>query len=103
MTLEQSILLKIRNFEPVGGNWLELENLLEQLWSAGVAKESLPVLFGIFERFPEGYGEGVLWSILHGVESLDFDYEEELRESIGRVPSHMGSIMLKRLETSKQP
>lgn len=91
------ILADIDAFRPGGGVWLPLDDLLAELWDAGVPVHALPVLFGVFERFPDDDGAGVLWSIVHGVESLDYDYEEALRESLERRSSLMGTIMLGRL------
>ena len=95
------ILRDIEAFCPAGGVWLPLDDLLAELWEAGVPARALPTLFGVFERFPESHGAGVLWSIVHGVEGLDLDYEESLRASLARQPSHMGKVMLGRLERSK--
>jgi hypothetical protein len=95
------ILQDIEAFRPSGGVWLPLDGLLPELWDAGVTAGALPTLFGVFERFPEDDGAGVLWSIVHGVESLDLDYEQPLRDSLARQPSEMGAIMLARLEKSK--
>jgi hypothetical protein len=84
--------------------WLPLDQLLDELWSAGlVTPEQLPVLLGVFEQFPTEDGAGVLWSIVHGIESLPFDYEPALRESYRRVPSEMAEIMLVRLENAGKP
>jgi hypothetical protein len=81
--------------------WLPLDHLLEELWGAGpITPQHLAVLFGVFERFPTEDGAGVLWSIVHGVESLPLDYEPSLRESWRRVPSQMAEIMLVRLENA---
>lgn len=95
------ILRDIDAFRPHDGVWLPLDGLLAELWDAGVTAATLPTLFGVFERFPEDDGAGVLWSIVHGVESLDLDYEQPLRESLVRQPSEMGQIMLARLEKSQ--
>lgn len=92
------ILSTIGSFAPVDGYWRPLDDLLAQLWGAGVSAECLPVLFGVFERYPDEDGAGVLWSILHGVEALDISYEQPLRDSLARQPSFMGQIMLDRLE-----
>jgi hypothetical protein len=97
------ILRDIEAFRPVDGMWLPLEGLLAELWEAGVPRRALPVLFGVFERFPRDDGAGVLWSIVHGVESLDYDYEQPLRESLARSRSELGEVMLDRLERSKAP
>jgi hypothetical protein len=96
------ILRDIEAFRPTDGVWLPLDDLLAELWDAGAPARALPMLFGVFERFPEDDGAGVLWSIVHGVEGLDFDYEQPLRDSLARQPSDMGKIMLGRLERSKK-
>lgn len=82
--------------------WLPLDDLLAELWSLGTPpQESISVLFGVFERFPDSDGSGVLWSILHGAESLPYDYESLINESYERVPSEMAEIMLYRLAKRK--
>lgn len=92
------ILQEIERFRPIDGIWLPLDRLLDELWSDGIPPlESLPVLFGVFERFRDDDGGGVLWSIVHGIESLPYDYTVLLRESHDRVPSEMARIMLIRL------
>ncbi|MDN7548521.1 hypothetical protein [Burkholderia cenocepacia] len=73
---------------------------MEDLWSVAVSEKSLSVLFGLFERFPDSDGAGVLWSIVHGVESLDIPYEQELEKSLSQCSSHMGNIMMSRLRRS---
>ena len=95
---ESSILKDIEAFEPNDGNWLGLESLLVDLWAAGVSAKALPVLFRVFERHPEDDGAGVLWSVVHGIESLNIEYEKALRDSFDRKPSFMAGVMLKRLE-----
>lgn len=95
------ILQEIETFRPLGGVWLPLDELLAELWDVGVPIRALPTLFGVFERFPDDDGAGVLWSIVHGVEGLDVEYEPQLRESLERAPSQMAKLMLERLERSK--
>lgn len=68
-----------------------------------ITPEHLPVIFGVFERFPAEDGAGVLWSIVHGIESLPLDYEPALRESYRRMPSEMAEIMVVRLENAAKP
>jgi len=97
-----AVLKDIDDFAPVRGNWRRLDELLDELWSEGVSEGQLPILFRVFERFPEDDGAGVLWSIVHGVESLSFNYEPFLRQSLARQPSFMGSIMLERLEKANR-
>ena len=96
------VLHDIDQFQPKDGQWLSLDELLAELWTLGVLPiESLSVLFGVFERFPYDDGAGVLWSIVHGVEGLPYDYEPLLTESYRRSPSEMAKIMLTRLAKSK--
>ena len=92
------VLAYIQRFEPVDRDWGALDELLGELWLTGVSVDCLPVLFGVFERYPEEDGAGVLWSVVHGVEALQFSYEQPLRESLARQPSLMGRVMLERLE-----
>ena len=87
------ILADIDAFRPSNGNWLPLDALIAELWSVGVTERAILRLFDVFERFPKDDGAGVLWSILHGVEHLDFDYGDSLRASIARQPSLMGGII----------
>src|SRR5215207_10023623 len=87
------ILRDIEGFRPIDGMWLPLDDLLAELWDAGVPIRALPVLFGVFERSPDSDGAGVLWSIVHGVEALDHDYEQPLRESLARRWSGLGQTM----------
>lgn len=96
-----SVLKDIEDFAPVKGNWRHLDDLLDELWSAGVAEGQLPILFRVFERFPEEDGAGVLWSIVHGVEASPFNYEPFLKQSMERRRSLMAQVMLDRLEKAR--
>jgi len=96
MRSKSSVLKEISIFKPVDENWLHLDDLLAELWAVGIESDDIPVLFSIFERFPENDGCGVFWSIVHGIESTGFDYGKELKSSIEKVPSEMGLIMWKR-------
>lgn len=101
MSSSAQILGEISVFEPIEGVWLPLDGLLKELWISGVSEEFLPALFGVFERYPEDDGAGVLWSIVHGIESLPFDYESALKASMDKKLSLMGEIMLMRLSSKK--
>jgi len=101
MRSHSEVLKDIACFEPVAGLWLPLDDLLNELWLAGQPQvDALPILFGVFERFPEDHGAGVLWSIVHGIEALPYDYEPMLRDSHARVPAEMSKVMLVRLAKS---
>ena len=99
----ESILQELRTFRPANEDWRPFDALLSELWAAGVHEEHLPQLFDVFERFPEDDGAGVLWGIVHGVEALPFDHEDALTSSLARRESHMGEVMLRRLEKSRSP
>jgi hypothetical protein len=95
------VLHDINQFHPVDGQWLALDALLGELWSLGTPPpESLSVLIGVFERFPDDDGAGVFWSIVHGIENLPYAYDALLTESYRRCPSEMAEIMLARLSKS---
>ena len=97
-----AILADITAFSPQNGDWRPLDRLLEELWGLGVDEAQLRTLFGVFERFPDEDGAGVLWSIVHGIERLPIDYEDELNRSMSRRPSLMGDIMKQRLANSHE-
>ena len=97
------LLAEISAFQPRDGDWRRLDDLLGDLWSAGVTDECLPVLFAVFERYPDEDGGGVLWSVVHGVESLDLEYGQPLRDSMSRKTSLMARVMLDRLERANAP
>ena len=99
---QNEILLEIDRFEPSpAGDWREMDTLLSELWQGAVSPVCLPVLFRVFERFPQDDGAGVFWSIVHGLESANLNYEQPLRESLSRQASELGHVMLGRLEKWK--
>jgi predicted KAP-like P-loop ATPase len=96
MRTSQEIIQDINVFTPDNGNWRGLDNLLDELWQTGDQEKEVKKLFGLFERFPEDDGAGVLWSVLHGIETFK-EYEQELLNSLNRQPSHLGIVMVKRI------
>jgi hypothetical protein len=86
----------IAAFQPTDGNWLALDRLLNELWTQGDPAAAIPAMLSVFERFPDEDGAGVLWSIVHGLESLA-GYEPLLLSSVLRAPSDLGVTMLGRL------
>src|SRR4051812_49484689 len=92
----EQILADIDAFRPVDGNWLPLDDSLGELWSVGVTQSAIPALLRIFERFPDEDGEGVLWSVVHGLESLP-GYEPILIASAELRPTPFKRIMVDRL------
>lgn len=53
-------------------------------------------ILSVFERYPKEDGFGVIWGVLHGLESLR-NYEQELLRSLARQPSEFGVCMVGRL------
>ena len=90
------VIADIRAFQPTGGDWRRFDALLGELWAAGNPDRHILDLLAVLERFPEDDGAGVLWGVLHGLESLS-GYEPKLIESVRRQPSELGVIMVGRL------
>jgi hypothetical protein len=86
----------IATFVPEDENWFTLDLLVAELWQAGHPEQAIPELLSVFERYPEEDGFGVIWGVLHGLESLP-NYERELLRSLARQPSEFGVCMLGRL------
>ncbi|AXT54665.1 hypothetical protein D1815_02440 [Aquimarina sp. AD1] len=98
MKSTKEIISEIESFKPVDGNWLGLDELVNKLWESGNPELGINALFGVFERYPNDDGAGVFWTILHGLETLN--YEKFLYNSLMDKPSHMGINMLKRIENT---
>jgi len=94
----QEILAEIESFETDEGNWQRLDELVVELWKSGNPEHGIDALFTIFERYPTENGDGVFWTILHGLETLN--YEAKLYNSLMKKPSHMAITMLKRIENT---
>jgi hypothetical protein len=99
MRTSQDIITDINQFKPEDGNWLRLDALLNELWESGDQEKFTTDLLSVFERFPHDDGAGVLWSIIHGVESFN-SYERQLIDSLNRQPSEMGLVMLRRIKNT---
>ncbi len=86
-------------FEPKDGNWLELDDLLQELFQSECPTLGVDALLRVFERFPEEDGCEVFWGIVHGLESIP-GYEERLVQSVCSSPSEFGLIMVQGLLNS---
>lgn len=86
----------IRDFEPEDGNWLPLDRLLETLFEAGAGPRGIGAMLAVLERHPTEDGAGVLWAIVHGLESLP-DYEPALVDSVRRAPAELSLAMIGRM------
>ena len=89
----------IDQFQPQDEEWLELDELLEDLFESESPASGIPAMLRVFERYPTEDGAGVFWSIIHGMESLP-DYEPLLVESVQSAPSESGLTMVNRLLNS---
>lgn len=97
----ENILRDIDTFKPENGNWIILDNLLDELWATGHPELGIVNMLNVLERFPEEDGAGVLWSIVHGLEQIE-GYEEQLLASLYRQPSQLSVIMVHRIENMGQ-
>ncbi|RZJ85715.1 MAG: hypothetical protein EOO60_14415 [Hymenobacter sp.] len=95
------ILQDIAQFQPTAdGNWLALDALVQELWAEGEGPaEALVPLFQLLERFPEEESAGVLWGVLHGIESYPA-YEAQLVQSLQRHPTDLTVTMVHRIANS---
>ncbi len=89
------------NFTPTDGDWLPLESLLNRVFSRPVSSTEITAMLRLFERFPTEDGAEIFWSIVHGLEAVP-GYESFLADSVRRVPSEFGVLMLGRLLNSGQ-
>lgn len=89
----------IDKFEPKNGNWIELDDLLQELFRSECPTLGIDALLRVFERFPTEDGAEVFWGVVHGLESLP-GYEEHLVQSVSASPSEFGLIMVNRLLNS---
>lgn len=89
----------IDQLQPQAGGWLELDELLDELFASESPANGIPAMLRVFERFPTEEGAGVFWSIIHGMESLP-GYEPLLVESVQSAPSESGLMMVNRLLNS---
>jgi hypothetical protein len=92
----EAVLADLAAFQGTDDTWGRLQELLDELWAAGpVPAAALPVLFGVLERHPDDDGYGVLWAVLHGLESLA-GYEAEMVRSVRRRPARFNLTMVGR-------
>ncbi|MGC4075894.1 MAG: hypothetical protein QM702_02435 [Rubrivivax sp.] len=97
--MDATLAVRIAEFEPSNGNWLELERLFERAFSDRDPTVYYSAIFNLFERFPDQDGSGVFWSALHGMEATG-SYENELVRFFRRYPSEMTRTMLIRMRNA---
>ncbi len=91
----------IREYEPVDGSFIKLEELFEQAFQSPAPTDYYDAIFNLFERFPDDDGAGVFWSALHGMEAVG-GYEVKLKQYWRRWPNLMNRIMMERLSKSEE-
>ena len=94
----KEIISDIESYKNDDENWLLLDELVTELWESGKPEMGIQALFSLFEKNPTDDGDGVFWTILHGLETLE--YENQLYDSLIDKPSYMTIIMLKRIENT---
>lgn len=90
---------KISNYTAIDGEWLELEDLLQEAFSSDKPQEYFGAMFSLFEKYPAEDGAGVFWTVVHGMEHVG-GYESQLLRCFRRFPTDMTKIMLKRMKNS---
>jgi hypothetical protein len=96
----EEIINDIGQFQPEGeDSFLLLDDLLDELFSTGSAASAIPCLVRLFERFPGEDGGGVMWSVVHGLESLP-GYEPFVVDSVRRDPTEFSVLMVGRMLNS---
>lgn len=98
MPSTKEIANKIEFFQYKDGNWLDLDKLVIELWNSPHPEDGINSIFKLFQKYPIDDGSGVFWSILHGLETLD--YEQKLCSALLKKPFYIGIIMLIRIEKS---
>lgn len=76
-----------------------LDALSVEYFSHAEAAEYQDVWFRIFERFPESDGNGVFWSILHGIEAQPGS-DAHVVTSVLRKPTQFPVLMVNRILNS---
>lgn len=90
------VISEIELFDPELHDWQRLRDLVTELAESNDPHAGVDCLIGIFERFPDDEGEGVLWLIVHALESMG-GYEPSLLKSVSRAPNEMSLLMVGRL------
>lgn len=82
-------------FDPTDGDAREFDALLARCFETLEPREAAEALIRLLEDHPEEDG-APYWGIVHGLEAYG-DYEDLLRDSIGRTPSFFGVLLANRM------
>ena len=61
---------KISNYASKDGDWLELEDLLQEAFSSENSQEYYRAMLSLFENHPGEDGVCVFWAVVHGVKYI---------------------------------
>lgn len=95
-----TLLHSLDSFQP-HDSWIQLEDLLAEVWELGPPADALVPLFRFLERFPEDESGSVLMGLLHGIETFP-EYETELLDSLRRQPTEITLLLMRRIANTGQ-
>ncbi|MFD2556337.1 hypothetical protein [Sphingobacterium tabacisoli] len=100
MNIEE-LIDQLNAINPNDESLYEVDSIIDLLHKLdiGEAKRAIGPLFKIFERLNEGHYDGVLWSIIHGIEGFN-EYEDDLIQSVNRCPNEYNLLMINRILNS---
>jgi hypothetical protein len=96
MNTTAGLLDAIRHFEPAGGDWRPLDQMISDLCREPLSPEGIDAFLSVLERFPTEDGAGVLWSIVHALEHSPL-YPPHLLASLRRRPAELSVVMVNRM------
>ncbi|ERJ58724.1 hypothetical protein [Sphingobacterium paucimobilis] len=99
----ETLVQRLNAINPNDESLYEVDAIIALLNNLDVheAKKAIEPLLKIFERLDEGHYDGVLWSIIHGIEGLK-EYEDDLIVSVNRCPNEYNLLMINRILNSGQ-
>lgn len=90
------IIREIQQLEVLEENLTKLDSLIQELFTVKLDESDVPFLLETLVKFQEIESYGVLWGILHGIESIK-NNETYLIESVKQSPTEMTILMINRL------
>ncbi|WP_133586474.1 hypothetical protein [Sphingobacterium yanglingense] len=99
----EKLIDQLNAINPNDDSLYDVDSIIELIYKLDTseAKKAIDPLLRIFERLDEDHYDGVLWSIIHGIEGLK-EYEEDLIKSVNRCPNEYNLLMINRILNSGQ-
>ena len=99
----EKLIDQLNAINPNDDSLYDVDSIIELIYKLDTseAKKGIDPLLRIFERLDEDHYDGVLWSIIHGIEGLK-EYEEDLIKSVNRCPNEYNLLMINRILNSGQ-